>query len=64
MFHNSVAGDLEALYGLGYGDATIQRLAENAIEASWAPPTVKLALADELGAWWDGMARDASFTST
>ena len=54
MFDCSLAGEFEAAARhLGCDDPALQRLAGNAIEASWAAPEAKAALAVDLANWWE-----------
>ena len=53
MFGCTLAGE----YGVvadrfGFGDATIRRLAQNTIDASWADPATKQRLSRQLDDWW------------
>jgi len=53
MFGCSLAGEYrEVATRFGLGDAAVRRLAEAAVESSWAEPSHKERLAAELASWW------------
>jgi adenosine deaminase len=53
MFGCSLAGEFDtAAHHLGCDDATLERMAHNAVAASWAPPELKRDLAADLADWW------------
>jgi adenosine deaminase len=52
MFGCSLAGEYAALHALGVDLATLRMLSENAVDASWASPTVRRDLHLELATWW------------
>lgn len=53
MFGCTLAGEFDHLATrLGFEDATLRRLAEQAVDASWAAPVRKRALRAQLDAWW------------
>lgn len=59
MFGCTLAGEYgEIANRFGLDDASLQRIAENAIEASWADPATKRMLRTDLDLWWQGGAPD------
>ncbi len=52
MFGCTLAGEFSVVESLGYDDDTMRMLAENAIDASWAPAESKREMHLALAKWW------------